>query len=61
MQPRVKAFVDKIDDLIGRLEQHMRVKLASAVDLTDTGAVVRAVDATGQHDLTLVESRFQAQ
>ena len=53
MQPRVKAFVDKIDDLIGRLEQHMRVKLASAVDLTDTGAVVRAVDATGQHDLTL--------
>jgi pyruvate-ferredoxin/flavodoxin oxidoreductase len=53
MQPRVKAFVEKLDDLIGRLEQHMRVKLASAVDLTDTGAVVRAVEATGQHDLTL--------
>ena len=53
MQPRVKAFVDKIDDLIGRLEQHMRVKLASAVNLTDIGAVVRAVNATGQHDLTL--------
>jgi pyruvate-ferredoxin/flavodoxin oxidoreductase len=31
----------------------MRVKLASAVDLTDTGAVVRAVDSTGRHDLTL--------
>ena len=53
MQPRVKAFVDKLDDLIVRLEQHMRVKLASAVDLTDTGAVVRAVDSTGLHDLTL--------
>jgi pyruvate-ferredoxin/flavodoxin oxidoreductase len=53
MQPRVKAFIDKLDDLIVRLEQHMRVKLASAVDLTDTGAVVRAVDATGLHDLTL--------
>ncbi|MDP1653946.1 MAG: 2-oxoacid:acceptor oxidoreductase family protein [Rhodocyclaceae bacterium] len=53
MQPRVKAFVAKIDDLITRLEQHMRVKLASAVDLTDTFAVVRAVEATGQHDLTL--------
>ena len=53
MQPRVKAFVEKIDDLITRLEQHMRVKLASAVDLTDTSAVMRAVDATGQHDLTL--------
>ena len=53
MQPRVEAFVAKLDDLIGRLEQHMRVKLASAVDLTDTGAVVRAVEATGLHDLTL--------
>ncbi len=53
MQPRVKAFIEKLDDLIARLEQHMRIKLASAVDLTDTGAVVRAVEATGQHDLTL--------
>lgn len=53
MQPRVKAFVAKLDDLIVKLEQHMRVKLASAVDITDTSAVVRAVEATGQHDLTL--------
>ncbi|TND00336.1 MAG: putative pyruvate-flavodoxin oxidoreductase [Rhodocyclaceae bacterium] len=53
VQPRVAAFVEKLDDLILRLEQHMRVKLASAVDLTDTGAVVRAVDSTGLHDLTL--------
>ena len=61
MQPRVKAFVEKLDDLIVRLEQHMRVKLASAVDLTDTAAVMRAVDATGQHDLTLVQPGRQAQ
>lgn len=53
MQPRVKAFVEKLDGLIERLEQHMRIKLASAVDLTDTSAVVKAVEATGQHDLTL--------
>ncbi|MEW6163797.1 MAG: 2-oxoacid:acceptor oxidoreductase family protein [Pseudomonadota bacterium] len=53
MQPRVKAFVEKLDGLIERLEQHMRIKLASAVDLTDTNAVVKAVEATGQHDLTL--------
>ena len=53
MQPRVAAFVARIDDLIVKLEQHMRVKLASAVDLTDTGAVVRAVESTGLHDLTL--------
>lgn len=53
MQPRVAAFVEKLDDLIVRLEQHMRIKLASAVDLSDTGAVVRAVNSTGLHDLTL--------
>ncbi|MCF8197472.1 MAG: 2-oxoacid:acceptor oxidoreductase family protein [Sulfuritalea sp.] len=53
MQPRVKVFIDKLDGLIASLEQHMRVKLASAVDLTDTGAVVRAVESTGLHDLTL--------
>ncbi|MCX8017189.1 MAG: 2-oxoacid:acceptor oxidoreductase family protein, partial [Rhodocyclaceae bacterium] len=53
MQPRVKAFVAKLDDLIARLEQHMRIKLASAVDLSDARAVVKAVEAAGQHDLTL--------
>ncbi|MBI5109809.1 MAG: 2-oxoacid:acceptor oxidoreductase family protein, partial [Rhodocyclales bacterium] len=53
MQPRVAAFVERLDDLIRRLEQHMRVKLASAVDLTDANAVIRAVESTGQHDLTL--------
>ncbi len=53
MQPRVAAFIARLDDLIVRLEQHMRVKLASAVDLTDTGAVLRAVESTGLHDLTL--------
>jgi pyruvate-ferredoxin/flavodoxin oxidoreductase len=53
MQPRVAAFIARLDDLIVKLEQHMRVKLASAVDLTDTGAVLRAVESTGLHDLTL--------
>ena len=53
MQPRAKAFVARLDDLIQRLEQHMRLRLAQAVDLSDTGAVVRAVDSTVPHDLTL--------
>jgi len=53
MQPRVKSFVEKLDDLIVRLEQHMRLKLASAVDLTDTSAVLKAVDAADQKDMTL--------
>ena len=53
MQPRVAAFIARLDELIVKLEQHMRVKLASAVDLSDTGAVLRAVESTGLHDLTL--------
>ncbi len=53
MQPRVKAFVARIDDLIARLETHMRMKLAATVDLTDTAAMVKAVDAAAATDLTL--------
>jgi pyruvate-ferredoxin/flavodoxin oxidoreductase len=53
MQPRVAAFVGKLDDLIRELETHMRVRLASAVDLTDASAIVRAVDSGSQADLTL--------
>jgi pyruvate-ferredoxin/flavodoxin oxidoreductase len=53
MQPRVKDFVEKLDGLIKQLEHHMRNKLASAVDLTDTAAVMRAVDASKDSDLTL--------
>jgi pyruvate-ferredoxin/flavodoxin oxidoreductase len=53
MQPRAKAFVARLDDLIQRLEQHMRLRLAQAVDLSDTGAVARAVDGILPHDLTL--------
>ncbi|MBI4986452.1 MAG: 2-oxoacid:acceptor oxidoreductase family protein [Rhodocyclales bacterium] len=53
IQPRVKAQVEKLDAMIAGLEQHMRVKLAAAVDLSDAGAVVKAVDAAKNADLTL--------
>lgn len=53
MQPRVKAFVGKLDDLLQRLEAHLRTRLAATMDLTDTGAMLRAVDANANHDLTL--------
>ncbi|HEX5338291.1 MAG TPA: 2-oxoacid:acceptor oxidoreductase family protein, partial [Gallionella sp.] len=39
MQPRVKKFVAKLDRLIGDLENHIRMKLSSTVDLTDTQAL----------------------
>jgi pyruvate-ferredoxin/flavodoxin oxidoreductase len=53
MQPRVKAFVDKIDDLVMGLEKHIRMKLTESVDFTDTKAVMQAVESHKGEDLTL--------
>ncbi len=53
MQPRVKAQIERIDSLIAGLEKHIRATLASAVDLSDTVAVVKAVNDNKETDLTL--------
>ena len=53
MQPRVQAFVGKLDELIGKLENHIRMKLAGTVNLTDTQAVLQAMQAHRGDDLTL--------
>jgi pyruvate-ferredoxin/flavodoxin oxidoreductase len=53
MQPRVKAHVAKLDELIARLEKHIRMKLTETVDLTDAGAVLQAMEAHRNEDLTL--------
>ena len=52
-QPRVKKFIAKLDKLIGELENHIRLKLSSSVDLTDTQALMQAMQANKGHDLTL--------
>jgi pyruvate-ferredoxin/flavodoxin oxidoreductase len=53
MQPRVEKHVAHLDELIARLEKHIRMKLTESVDLSDTGAVLQAVNATKDEDLTL--------
>jgi len=53
MQPRVEQHVAHLDDLIARLEKHIRMKLTESVDLSDTGAVLQAVNAAKGEDLTL--------
>jgi pyruvate-ferredoxin/flavodoxin oxidoreductase len=53
MQPRVKKQVAKLDDLIARLEQHVRMKLASTMDLSDIGRIESALDDLRSRDLTL--------
>lgn len=53
MQPRVKAHVAMLDDLIARLEKHLRLKLAESVDVSDTSAMDRAMSALRDKELTL--------
>ncbi len=53
MQPRVAKQVRKIDDLITRLDQHIRLKLADTIDLNDSQKVESALDALHNGDVTL--------
>jgi pyruvate-ferredoxin/flavodoxin oxidoreductase len=53
MQPRVAKQVAKIDDLLQRLDQHVRLKLAASMDLSDIGRVESALDKLKDADLTL--------
>ena len=43
MQPRVKKAVARLDELIKRLEAHIRLKLAEHMDLSNTAAINEAV------------------
>ena len=53
MQPRVKAHLKEIDDLVARLETHIRMKLAGGVDISNVDAIQHAIDKHSDHDLTL--------
>lgn len=53
MQPRVKAQVARLDDLVDRLEKHIRLKLAEQVNVGDTEAMNKALTSLQGKDLTL--------
>lgn len=55
MQPRVKRHLAEIDDLIQRFETHVRLKLASSMDLSNASAIAKALDTHKDGDLTLSE------
>ncbi|WP_026375303.1 2-oxoacid:acceptor oxidoreductase family protein [Aestuariibacter salexigens] len=55
MRPRVSKHLAYLDDLIGRLKQHIRDRLMQSVDLDDTDAIDRVLHAPHQHDLSLAE------
>ncbi|MBC8258085.1 MAG: 2-oxoacid:acceptor oxidoreductase family protein [SAR324 cluster bacterium] len=53
MQSRVKKQLQKLDGLIERLEKHIRLKLASTLDLSDTAGISNAISGHKDTDLTL--------
>jgi pyruvate-ferredoxin/flavodoxin oxidoreductase len=53
MQPRVKAFVERLDTLIAGLEQRIRLKVTESMDVGDTRAMLAAVEDAKESDLTL--------
>jgi len=55
MQRRVKKHLAELDDLIQRLETHIRLKLAASMDLSNTAAITKALDSHRDRDLSLSE------
>ncbi len=53
MQPRVKRVIAQIDDLIARLDQHVRLRLAQSMDLSDDAAIDQIVAQHQKTDLSL--------
>lgn len=41
MQPRIRRYVERIDDLIARLRRHVQLKLTEDLDLSDSAALAR--------------------
>jgi pyruvate-ferredoxin/flavodoxin oxidoreductase len=55
MQPRVKNYVSKLDTLIAGLENHIRLRLGSSVNLADTDGLMQAIQNYSGRDLTLAK------
>jgi pyruvate-ferredoxin/flavodoxin oxidoreductase len=53
MQPRVKKFVEHIDELIDGLEKHVRLTIAATLDIGDVHAIDHALEALRGRDVTL--------
>ena len=55
IQPRVKAHVAKLDDLIARLKEHIRLELAGAIDPGDVEEMAAVLSDAGDGELTLAK------
>ncbi|MDM8561014.1 2-oxoacid:acceptor oxidoreductase family protein [Candidatus Parabeggiatoa sp. HSG14] len=57
-QARVKKQIGRLDDLIIKLDKHIRLKLADSMDINDTDTIEKVVNEHQHKDLTL--SRLSA-
>jgi pyruvate-ferredoxin/flavodoxin oxidoreductase len=55
MQPRVKAQAAKLDDLIAKLKEHIRLELAGAIDPGDVEEMAAVLSDVGDGELTLAK------
>jgi pyruvate-ferredoxin/flavodoxin oxidoreductase len=53
MQPRIAKHLAHIEDLIGRLEKHIQLKLVAEIDVGDPAEMARIASEIGDGDLTL--------
>jgi pyruvate-ferredoxin/flavodoxin oxidoreductase len=53
MQPRIKRHLERLNDLISRLEKHIQAKLVAEIDVADPAAILRVVRESRGKDLTL--------
>jgi pyruvate-ferredoxin/flavodoxin oxidoreductase len=60
MQGRVRAHMEKIGDLLRRLEEHLRLRLMDAVDVEDSGAFSKLLtDHEGDLTLSDITTRME--
>jgi pyruvate-ferredoxin/flavodoxin oxidoreductase len=53
MQPRIKKHVAHLEELIGKLESHIQLKMMKTVNMTDSDRVARIINEMQDGDLTI--------
>ena len=53
MQPRIARHLEHLDALIGRLQEHLRLKLVQGIDLDSPDTLAQFVGEIGERDVTL--------
>ncbi len=53
MQPRVARHVARLDELIGKLEKHIQLKLVQEINVGDPATMAKIVSDIGDRDVTL--------